>query len=814
MENHIITVEENYLDCLNEQQRAAVEYCEGPQLVIAGAGSGKTRVLTYKIVHLLNMGMDPWRILALTFTNKAAREMRERIELLVGPAVSKRLWMGTFHSIFARLLRSSAERIGFKSNFTIYDSTDSKNLVKSIIKDMDLDDKIYKPSVVANAISTAKNALISPERYATLEDVMKADRDARRPMIHAIYRHYRDRLFTAGAMDFDDLLYYTNVLLRDNPDILQHYREMFQYVLVDEYQDTNFAQHLIVSQLAPKETGHLCVVGDDAQSIYSFRGANIRNIIGLKNSYPNLRTFKLEQNYRSTQNITNAANSLIAKNIEQIPKNVFSKNDPGKPIEVMQAYSDYEEGNNVAQRISQVYHRGNDSFEEFAILYRTNAQSRILEEALRKRNIPYRIYGGLSFYQRKEIKDAIAYFRLVINPDDDEALRRIINYPARGIGDTTLGRLTRTALDNQVSIWQVLVNSDNFDTGISAAPMKKLKNFQELIEGFISLYDSGADAYEVASNIIGRTQLLSSLISDRTPESISKQENLSELMAGVKEFVESRREEESTEWRLNDFLAEVSLATDQDNQEDASERVTMMTVHAAKGLEFNNVFVVGVEEELFPSSMAVSPQEVEEERRLLYVALTRARKFCMLSYASSRFRNGQTMITSPSRFLGEIDQQYLNLSMGTNIFSGASSAGSFGAHFSGGGYGGYSYKNRSGVNPVDKYRRSEKMNTTPVYPQRSRYDIPSNPDSHRTTEKKAHPTSQPTFQSVSSVGQAPGTHRISELREGMVIEHSRFGRGTIVALDASQADDRISVEFDSDGKKTIMLKYAHFNIVK
>ena len=797
-------MEDNYLDNLNEQQRAAVEYCDGPELVIAGAGSGKTRVLTYKIVHLLKGGMEPWRILALTFTNKAAREMRERIEPLVGPQVARRLWMGTFHSIFARLLRASADRLGFKSNFTIYDAADSKNLVKSIIKDMDLDDKIYKPSVVANAISTAKNALISPERYATLEDVMKADRDARRPMIYAIYRHYRDRLFTAGAMDFDDLLYYTNVLLRDNPDILAHYREMFKYVLVDEYQDTNFAQHLIVSMIAPGDSGRLCVVGDDAQSIYSFRGANIRNILGLKNTYPTLRTFKLEQNYRSTRNITDAANSLIAKNKEQIPKHVFSMNDKGRPIEVMQAYSDYEEGNNVAQRISQVYHRGDDSYEEFAILYRTNAQSRILEEALRKRNIPYRIYGGLSFYQRKEIKDAIAYFRLVINPDDDEALRRIINYPARGIGDTTLGRLTRAAIDNQVSIWQVLLNPDNYETGITAGPMRKLQLFRNMIEEFIKLYDSGADAYEVATNVIGRTQLLTSLITDRTPESISKQENLSELLAGVKEFVETRREEGADGLRLSDFLAEVSLATDQDSQDDSSEKVTLMTVHAAKGLEFNNVFVVGVEEELFPSSMAVSPGEVEEERRLLYVAITRARRFCMLSYASSRFRNGQTMLTSPSRFLSDIDRQYMDLAMGTTLFNARS----------GGAYGGYGYSRKESFNPVEKYRRTEQAAARPVTtptpgarPGKTAFvsPRPSSPAS------SSNATSSAPKQSVAS-GET-GVHGISELREGMKIEHTRFGRGTIVSIDATQADDRISVDFASDGRKTIMLKYAHFRIL-
>ena len=444
-------MENSYLDKLNPQQRSAVEFCDGPQLVIAGAGSGKTRVLTYKIVHLLQLGYEPWRILALTFTNKAAREMRSRIEELVGAATASKLWMGTFHSIFARILRANAERIGFKSNFTIYDTADSKSLVKTIIKDMQLDDKVYKPSAVLSSISAAKNALVSPEDYALSRDVMEADVRAKRPELHVIYRAYRDRCVVAGAMDFDDLLYYTNVLLRDNPDVLRHYREFFRYVLVDEYQDTNFAQHVIVTQLT-KDSGKLCVVGDDAQSIYSFRGANIRNILDLRKTYGNLSTFKLERNYRSTRNIINAAGSLIDKNQEQIPKNVYSENENGAPVEVVKCYSDFEEAYQVASRLSQLKMRSGDSAEEFAILYRTNAQSRVLEEALRKRNVPYRIYGGLSFYQRKEVKDAIAYFRLALNPDDDEALKRIINFPARGIGETTLNKLTRAAIDSNVSI--------------------------------------------------------------------------------------------------------------------------------------------------------------------------------------------------------------------------------------------------------------------------------------------------------------------------------------------------------------------------
>ena len=631
---------EQYIEQLNEQQRAAVLYTDGPELVIAGAGSGKTRVLTYKIVHLLYHGYEPWRILALTFTNKAAREMRERIEQLVGTDTAQKLWMGTFHSIFARILRLNATRIGYKSSFTIYDTSDSKSLVKSIVKDMDLDDKVYKPSALLNAISSAKNMLISPERYAELKDVREADRQARRPQTYAIYRAYRDRCFAANAMDFDDLLYYTNLLLRDNPDLLHHYQEYFRYVLVDEYQDTNFAQHVIVSQLC-SESHKLCVVGDDAQSIYSFRGANIRNILNLKNSYPELKIFKLEQNYRSTQNIINAANSLIEKNVEQIRKQVFSKNSVGKRIDVVQSYSDFEEGYLVANRISQVKMRTHDSYEEFAILYRTNAQSRVLEESLRKRNIPYRIYGGLSFYQRKEVKDAVAYFRMALNPDDDEALKRIINYPSRGIGETTLNKLMRSAMTRNISIWQAINTLHEENPGLNSGTLKKLDAFASLINEFVELNRKEASADAVAETIINRSQLMAVLMSDRTPESISKRENLSELLNGAKQFVSQRTEEGVTEVSLSDFMAEISLATDQDSDTAGEERITLMTVHAAKGLEFNNVFIVGVEEDLLPSALSQSSAaEIEEERRLLYVALTRARNYCMMSYASSRYRNG------------------------------------------------------------------------------------------------------------------------------------------------------------------------------
>lgn len=770
---------EDYISQLNPQQQDAVLYTDGPALVIAGAGSGKTRVLTYKIVHLLTLGYEPWRILALTFTNKAAREMRERIEKLVGSQTASKLWMGTFHSIFSRILRINAERIGFKSNFTIYDTNDSKSLIKSIIKEMDLDDKIYKPSIVASAISTAKNALISPEKYAMSSDIMEADKRARRPLLHAIYKTYRHRCFVAGAMDFDDLLYYTNVLLRDNPDLLHHYQEYFRYILVDEYQDTNFAQHLIVSQLC-SENQNLCVVGDDAQSIYSFRGANIRNILNLKRSYPNLRIFKLEQNYRSTQNIINAANSLIDKNTEQIRKQVFSCNDVGSLIEVIQSFSDYEESYLVANRISQLRLTQHDSYEEFAILYRTNAQSRILEESLRKRNIPYRIYGGLSFYQRKEIKDAIAYFRLSINPNDDEALKRVINYPARSIGETTVNKLVRCAIDNRVSIWHIICNLDKFEVGINSGTAKKLNGFRELISSFIEFNNQGLSADIVAENIIRETKLLSCLLSDRTPESISKQENLSELINGVKEFVASRLEEgNETNTTLIDFLAEVSLATDQDTQETPEERVTLMTVHAAKGLEFSNVFIVGAEEELFPSAMSSgSLQEIEEERRLMYVAITRAKNFCMISYASSRFRNGQTVTCSPSRFIRDIDPQYLHLCSGTSI-------------------------DQQRFNPIDKYKASFHSRTYTSTTQQRKTQISN--DSQNSLRQSVKP--QNSFDS--NLGQ----HISSELQAGMKIEHSRFGTGTITNIDTNSTDHRITVVFDNVGEKTLLLKFAKFKII-
>lgn len=778
----------DYLSQLNDQQRAAVEYLGGPQLVIAGAGSGKTRVLTYKIVHLLANGYEPYRIMALTFTNKAAREMRERIQKLVGEKTASRLWMGTFHSIFSRILRQNAPLIGFKSNFTIYDTADSKSLIKTIIRDMNLDEKIYKPSSVQSAISTAKNALIGPTAYAADRDLMRADRDARRPLTVDIYRTYRQRCKLAGAMDFDDLLYYTNVLMKENPDVLNHYREFFRYVLVDEYQDTNFAQHCIVTELCER-TNALTMVGDDAQSIYSFRGANIQNILNLEKAYPDLRIFKLEQNYRSTQNIVDAANSLIDKNRKQLHKQVFSRNSVGDKIEVVNCYTEYEEAGMVAERIQRRRTRTGDSLDDFAILYRTNVQSRRLEEALRKRNIPYRIYGGLSFYQRKEVKDAIAYFRLAVNPDDDEALRRIINYPARGIGDTTVGKLMRAAIEGGVSIWQVLNDPNTYPTGVNSGTAKKLDAFRSLITQFVEMNRQGKNAAEVAAAVISKTGMLTSLISDNTPENMSKQENLQEILNNVQEFVADRNEQgDSSQTSMTDFLAEVSLATDQDEKDSdiAQPKVTMMTVHAAKGLEFNNIFIVGVEDELFPSAMAQSSAaEIEEERRLLYVAITRARNFCMMSYASSRFKNGMTKPCRPSPFLRDIDPRYLKMMQGTSV-SGDSQARAI---------------NRYRESFHSSFEVSSVFNPSPARPEQR---------PHRVNPEAASGAPAPAAVDIGDFGR----HSTADVQPGMEILHERFGRGRIESVESTPGTgDVMVVLFSGADRKKLMLKFARFKIL-
>lgn len=758
-------MQSEYLNELNQQQRAAVEYLAGPQLVIAGAGSGKTRVLTYKIVHLLHQGYDPHRILALTFTNKAAREMRERISALAGENVAARLWMGTFHSIFSRILRQNAQLLGFSKNYTIYDTADSKSLIKMIVKDMQLDEKIYKASTIQNSISWAKNQLIYPKAYLADREIMKMDSNCKRPQTGVIYDGYMARCKVSDAMDFDDLLFYMAVLLRDNPSVLRHYREYFQYVLVDEYQDTNFAQNYIMTMLT-KGIGNVCVVGDDAQSIYSFRGANIKNILDLKRSYENLETFKLEQNYRSTQNIINAANSLIDKNENQIRKQVFSRNPVGDKIEVQQGHSDYDEAGLVASRILLQRTKSADPLSEFAILYRTNAQSRVLEEALRRRNIPYRIYGGLAFYQRKEVKDAISYFRMSVNPDDDEALKRIINVPARGIGATTVGKIAQVAINKGVSMWKVLNNPEYFELNINSGTAKKLSSFSKLISEFIERIEKGENAEDVARFIISSTGLLSQYLTDKTPENISKIQNIEELVKGVHEFIEEQQETGDGETTsMADFLANISLQTDQDSDvPELSESVTLMTIHAAKGLEFSNVFIVGVEEDLLPSIMSQNDvAQVEEERRLFYVAITRAKKFCMVTFASNRFLNGQTMICRPSRFLKDIDDKYLKFS-----------------------YGG---------SPIEE---------NPIAVRRM---VGSRPSLSRQLY-----TSNNVEPNVNS-GEYK-LHDKSELNVGMEILHAKFGKGIIEEFYTSDIGDGAVVKFDNHPEsKKLLLKFARFKIL-
>lgn len=769
----------NYLDLLNPQQRAAVEYKDGPALVIAGAGSGKTRVLTYKIVDLLHNGFEPYRIMALTFTNKAAREMKERITKIVGEKISSKLWMGTFHSIFLRILRRHAEDIGFKPGFTIYDTSDSKSLIKMIIKDLGLDEKIYKPSVISNAISNAKNVMITPDQYLLDRDNYDADKRAKRPMTGQIYKMYCERCLLSNAMDFDDILVYMNLLMRDFPDIRRHYQEFFRYILVDEYQDTNFAQHLIISQLSG-DNNKLCVVGDDAQSIYSFRGADINNILHLERRYPGLKIFKLERNYRSTQNIIDAAGSLIDKNTRQMKKNVYSENSKGDPLSVVKTYSDMEEAFMVANMISNSKLTAHDSYDDYAILYRTNAQSRVLEESLRKRNIPYRIYGGLSFYQRKEVKDMIAYFRLSINPDDDEALKRIINYPPRGIGETTLKKLHSAAVSENKSIWQTLHGSDLKSIGLNSGTVAKLDKFCELIQTFINDNESGSDAYELGQLIYNRTGILTLLAHDSTPESISRQENLQEILSGLKDFVDIREQTGDGNSDMKAFLSEVMLATDQDEKEtDDQPKVTLMTVHAAKGLEFKHVYVVGVEEDLFPSVMSQdSLSQVEEERRLLYVAITRAKETCTLTYAGSRFRNGQTVMTSPSRFLSDIDTRYLSLKMSGNMGNDTDNF----------------------INPVQNYKVNSLRRSDNTY--------------------KGYSGKNTTYGSFKKIGSSISTpagfkpdHSADELSIGSLIRHERFGKGKVIKIDTVSGEDMITVDFGVVGIKKLLLKFAKFTIL-
>lgn len=756
------------LNNLNDSQRSAVEYCDGVSLVIAGAGSGKTRVLTHKIAYLLSMGYSPYSILALTFTNKAAAEMKSRIATMVGNDVASRIWAGTFHSIFLRILRPYANRLGFPTDFTIYDSSDSRSLITTIIKDMKLDDKVYKPRSIASIISRAKNALITPTAYATNREIVEDDYRAKRPATKDIYRAYFERCHRAGAMDFDDILLYTNILFRDNPDVVEHYGNVFRYVLVDEYQDVNFAQHLIVKQIV-KQCKKLCVVGDDAQSIYSFRGANISNILNLQHEYGNCRIFKLEQNYRSTQMIVNAANSLISKNKGQIPKHLFSENDRGEKVRLVRSYSDYEEAYMVAGSISEVHLRYGDTYNTFAILYRTNAQSRAFEEALRKRNIPYRIYGGISFYQRKEIKDVIAYIRLVLNPSDEEALRRIVNYPARGIGDTTIKKISEAATTHAQTLWTILTAPLEWGVKINSGTQTKLKNFATLITELQEEVKT-KNADEFVKDLIKKTGIFADVYVDNLPENVSKQENLQELVNAIIDFC-TNREESGESATISDFLSEVSLATDQDKgDEGEAEKVTLMTIHAAKGLEFPNIYIVGMEEDLFPSSMSKdSVSELEEERRLFYVAITRAEKRCTLSYATSRYRNGQTTAPLPSRFLKDLDYQYINDTTG-----------------------------------VSQLRETTTTQSQPRIQ----------------TRVVVHEESTQTLRSMRSAIYTPSPKtdmeakkNDAELKVGSRIKHDRFGEGEVLSMSGEGDNRKIVVEFKNVGTKTLLLKFARYTIL-
>ena len=764
-------MKENYLEELNQSQKDAVLYTDGPSLVIAGAGSGKTRVLTYKIAYLLEKGLQPWDILALTFTNKAAREMKERIGTIVGEQAAYRLWMGTFHSVFSRILRYESEAIGFNSNFTIYDTSDSRSLIRTIIKEMGLDDKQYKAATVQAKISNAKNHLMSPTAYAGHKAAYESDSAAKMPSVRDIYTRYWSRCRHANAMDFDDLLFYTFILFHEHPEILAKYQERFKYILVDEYQDTNFAQHCVVRQLAGTHQ-KVCVVGDDAQSIYSFRGANIDNILEFSDSFKGAKIFKLEQNYRSTQNIVAAANSLIKKNHRQIPKQVFSENKEGEKVKLIEAYSDIEEAEIVAKNIAELRRAKNQAYTDFAVLYRTNAQSRVLEEVFRKRGIPHKIYGGLSFYQRKEIKDIISYFRLVVNPSDEEALKRIINYPARGIGATTLARIGEAAVQHQVSFWSVVADPIQFNLNINRGIQKKLHDFVTLIASFQAQI-AQKDAYELGTAIIKQSGIIVDVLQDSSVESLSRKENIEELSNGLKEFCVSRLEEGISEVSLYDFLSEVSLLTDQDSDtEEDLDKVTLMTVHSAKGLEFKNVFIVGLEENLFPSNMSGDkPGAIEEERRLFYVALTRAEEQCVLCYAKSRMRYGKMEFGAPSRFIKEIDTQYLDFPRGVEL-------------------------GRQIEHAATNFRQQVTTN---------RISSPQNLHTKQGTR---------TLKRVGALSPSRHAETVpSSIRVGITVEHERFGVGIVKELAGEGDNAKATVAFEHAGTKQLLLRFARFKVV-
>ena len=832
------------LNDLNEAQRAAVEYIDGPSLVIAGAGSGKTRVLTYKIAYLLSQGMKPWSIMALTFTNKAAREMKERIGKLVGNDLAQHLYMGTFHSIFSRILRAEAEHIGFNNNFTIYDESDSRSLIKAIVKEMGLDDKKYKPAAVHAKISMAKNNLMSAAAYESDAAIFEQNKRAQMPEVGKIFVAYVQRCKQANAMDFDDLLMLTYQLFREHEDIRHKYAARFDYVLVDEYQDTNHVQMSIVMQLC-QEKQRVCAVGDDSQSIYSFRGANIDNILNYQRQFQGTRLFKLEQNYRSTQTIVEAANSLIKHNRNQIPKDVFSENAKGEKIQYKPAYSDKEEAAIVAKDVKRIRREDGCQYSDFAILYRTNSQSRSFEEEFRKQGIPYRIYGGLSFYQRKEIKDIIAYFRLVANPDDEEAIKRIINYPARGIGATTVLKIADCAHQNQVSFWEVIGAPEQYGLAVNKGTMNKLETFRLLISSFIERAQT-TDVYELGDAIIKESGISQDIMSGKDADDLARQENLEEFLSGMSAFVEERREEgRFDELFLQDYLQDVALLTDADSDGDKDEpRVSLMTVHAAKGLEFPTVFVVGLEENIFPSPLsAASLRDLEEERRLLYVAITRAEKHCILTNAKNRWRYGKMEFDNPSRFIDEIDGKLIDSldEAGGSLFGSMSDQPEWAR----------AQRPRRPWEDAEQPRYSSRyQNSKPVASQFVADPKPSlfddEPETSRTSGRSSvsgrsslsegnfksvralnaakrymethssHPASRSTGSSAASVSSSAASSAGSSscgLQEGMKIEHQRFGRGTVLKIEGTGENTKATVEFVHSGTKQLLLKYAKFTLV-
>lgn len=824
------------LSQLNQEQRSAVTYNDGPQLVIAGAGSGKTRVLTYKIAYLVQQGMKPWSILALTFTNKAANEMKQRIAQLIGQETARYIQMGTFHSIFSRILRIEADAIGYTSGFTIYDESDSRSLLKSIIKEMGLDDKVYRPAGVHAIISKAKNQLIMPRDYSSRSELMNRDRNSRMPELHSVYEAYVQRCRKANAMDFDDLLVLTHQLLKEHEDIRQKYCQRFQYVLVDEYQDTNYAQQCIV-WLLTKEHRHICVVGDDAQSIYGFRGANIDNILDFQQIYEGSRLFKLQQNYRSTQRIVQAANSLIKHNERQIPKDVFSENDEGEKIIFKPVYSDKEEAFVVCKDIKRIAKQDNAPYSDFAILYRTNAQSRSFEEEMRKQNIPYRIYGGLSFYQRKEIKDIIAYFRLVVNPDDEEAFKRIINYPTRGIGNVTIQKIADSARNHAVSFWQVISDPAQYLQELNQGTLGKINRFKELIEGYI-LKASDTDVYQLGNEIMKTSGFIADIYSNSDPEGLARQENVEELLAGMKDFCESKKEEgRENEIYLTDYLQEVALLTDLDSDDGEGSRVSLMTVHAAKGLEFPTVFIVGLEENIFPSPLSMgSMREMEEERRLLYVAITRAEKHCIMTSAKNRWRFGKMEFDTPSRFIKDIDPKLMVVESESDEYglqvtkhSGFDrrTSSAYGHEFSSDvpyigrntwGDGEFRTNDRmQNSRPVaSQFRADAKPKITA--PRRAETAVDPFSESFKHRLQQAGGNLKKVSEAISHGGRtlpdaAPTAHAGS-LQEGSVIEHQRFGVGTVLKIEGTGENQKITVEFKNSGTKQLLIKFARFTILK